>query len=297
MEMKTLYIIDMMNLVMRNYHAFAKHGLYNDQGEPTGAIYGTCGFILSMLNEKKPDHIVVAKESPDDLSWRKDLYAGYKANREGRPEDMGFQYDEIIRFFDILGVKHISESGNEADDVVGALTHKFENDAQCFIVSGDKDFMQLVNRNTSLLIPKTKGKYIVAREKDVLEKFGCAPDKVQDVLALMGDKVDCVPGVTGIGPKGAAKLINEFGSVDGVYENLEKIGKNHKEKLEKCRREAFISHQLVGLNRELELGGLSLGDLSLIRKPDMNRELYDFLVSHNMDSLAEKYTPQFCGWV
>src|SRR5690606_31633229 len=139
--MKTLYVIDFMNIAFRNYHAFYRQNLTNSHGESTGALYGTAQFLLNLIQLKQPDYIAVALESDD--SFRKDMYPDYKKNREGKPSDFESQLEPLKMMFGILGIPMIRIKGLEADDVIGSVVTKFKHQVECHIVSGDKDFMQL----------------------------------------------------------------------------------------------------------------------------------------------------------
>lgn len=287
--MKKLFIIDYMNIVSRSHWAFDKYDLRSDAGLPTGAIYGTCSFIFNLFKEHSPDYMVAAKESPSKESWRKDLYADYKSNRGEKPENMVQQFPEIDKFFGLLGVPLISIEKNEADDVVGSLVHQLGDQVEIVIVSSDKDFMQLIGPNVKQYIPKNGGEHIIAGAEEVLKKFSCTPDKVRDVLAIMGDSVDCVPGVKGIGPKGASQLVEEYGSIGGVFKNVGVIKASHAVKLRTHREMALLSYKLVGLNKKLDLG-VTLEEM--VCSTPVAKKVYDFLISHDMNSLASNYFDQ-----
>ena len=286
---KKLYIIDYMSITHRMYWAFEKYGLQNERGEPTSALFGVAGFLLTILKDNKPDYIVAAKESSDGTSWRKDMYALYKSNRSEKPVNLVKQYPEIDKFYQMLGIPMISAPSQEADDIVGSLVKQYSDQVDCMIVSSDKDFMQLISPTTSMYIPQNGGGYIIANEQEVLKKFDCTPDKVRSILALMGDTADCVPGAKGIGPKGAAKLIKEWGSLQNVYCNLDTIKKAHSNKLRDSRMDVAMSYKLVGLNQDIDLG-LTLEDM--VTKPLPGKSVYEYLLSHNMNSVASEYFEQ-----
>lgn len=246
--MSKLYVIDFMNLFFRNYHAFEKMNMTTSDGIPTGALFGMATSLVSLIKKENPDYIAVAMES--DQSIRKNIYPRYKENREGMPSDVERCLPHVVDLFRQLKIPMFKMTGYEADDVIGCIVKTFRDRVtHTYIVSGDKDFMQLIRNNVSLYIPKTKGEYVVANGNQCFQKFGCMPDQVVDVLALMGDKIDCIPGVQGIGPKGAAKLINQFGTVENMYSNEEELRKSvtakQFKKLIAGKEDAMISKKLA----------------------------------------------------
>lgn len=285
--MKTFYIIDFMNLAFRNYHAFYRHNLTTSSGEPTGTLYGMTSFMVNLIQQQKPDYIAVAMES--DSSFRKDMYPDYKKNREGKPSDFEEQLGSVIQMFELLGIPMLRIPGLEADDVIGCLIEQNGQDKKNFIVSGDKDFMQLVNDNTRLYMPKSGGEYLIAGPDEVEDKFGCQPDQVVDVLAIMGDKVDCIPGVNGIGEKGAAKLIKSFGTLESIYENIDsdQITKAHKTKLMKSTDDAFMSQRLAKIVTNVPLS-LQDSDIKFDSDRLKNPAFLDFLDTYELRSIKNK---------
>lgn len=276
--MKRVFLIDFMNLAFRNFHAFEKMGLKTSTGVPTGTLFGMASFIVNLVQNEQPDYIAIAMESDD--CFRKSILSTYKENRQGKPSEFEEYLPHVIQMFNVLGIPMFKFRGMEADDVIGILTTKFKKDHEIFIVSGDKDFMQLVDDNVKLYMPKNKGTYVIAGEQEVQEKFGCTPNQVIDVLALMGDKVDCIPGVQGIGPKGAAKLISQFGSVKNMYADSEalrkSVSKKQYEKLENGKSDAFTSYELAKIVTNIDI--------------DMDAEIMAF----SEDRLKNPYFLEFC---
>jgi len=292
--LKKLYIIDFMNLAFRNYHAFYKHGLSTSRGEPTGTLHGMTSFMVNLINNKNPDYIAVAMES--DTSFRKDMFPGYKENREGKPSDFESQLGSVIQMFNLLGIPMLRSEGLEADDVIGCLVNQFSSDKKTYIISGDKDFMQLVNDNVKLYMPKSGGNHIIASYDEVETKFGCTPDQVVDVLAIMGDKVDCIPGVMGIGEKGAAKLIQKFGSLEAIYENIDSgdITKAHREKLLKSSDDAFMSQRLAKIVTDITMP-VSENDLEFNSDLLRQQEFMDFLDRYELNAIKNKIKVKLNG--
>ncbi|MFW7379501.1 MAG: DNA polymerase I [Oligoflexus sp.] len=245
MPKKRLFIIDAMALAFRSYHAFARP-LSTSSGMPTQAVYGSLMFLFNLIEKEKPDYLVIATDT-DKKTFRHELYDKYKANRSDMPEDMAVQIPYLYRAFTALGCHTLKVPGLEADDLIGSLVHQWaSDDLHCYIVSGDKDFMQLINPNVSLYSPKKGGEVKVTDLGGVVEKFGVQASQVIDVLALMGDSSDNVPGVRGIGEKGAAKLIHDFGSLDALYANLDRVqNKRQRTSLEEYKDLAYLSQKLV----------------------------------------------------
>jgi DNA polymerase-1 len=287
--MKKVFIIDFMNLAFRNFHAFEKMNLTTSSGIPTGTLFGMASFMVNLIKNENPDYIAVAMES--DESFRKDMFPSYKENRSGKPSEFEEYLPHVIQMFHTLGIPLFKFRGMEADDVIGILTKKFKDEADIFIVSGDKDFMQLVDDNVKLYMPKSKGLYSIAGKNEVFEKFGCRPDQVVDVLALMGDKVDCIPGVQGIGPKGASKLISQFGSLENMYADSEALRKSvstkQYEKLSNGMDDAFMSYKLATIVQDVDIK-LGLNDISFSAENLKSQQFLDFCDTYELTSIKNK---------
>jgi DNA polymerase I len=251
---KRFFIIDAMAMAFRNFHAFGARPLTTSSGLPVSAIYGSAVFLMKLIEEERPDFLAIGSDCREP-TFRHELYPQYKANRKEMPEDLAVQLPYLFQLFDAFGIPTLKTPGVEADDIIGTLVKKFGSQGtECFIVSGDKDFLQLVNSHISLYSPKKGGKVVITTGTGILDKFGCHPEQVIDILALIGDSSDNVPGVPGIGEKGAAKLINKYGSLDGIYENLEDI--SNKRMLEGLRNNkdlAYLSQKLVTIRTDLSV--------------------------------------------
>jgi len=244
----TVYIIDGSSYIFRAY--FAIRALSNSKGLPTNATLGFTQMILRLIKDEDPKNLVMVFDSKEP-TFRKKKYQQYKANREVPPEDLVPQFDYIKKVTRALNIPLLEKPGFEADDIIATLVRKvLPRKAKAVIVSGDKDLMQLVNDDV-VMLDTMKGKRTGVQ--GVLEKFGVAPDKVIDVQALAGDSSDNVPGVPGIGPKTASQLIQEFGSLDGVYENLDSLKGKKKENLEENKEQAYLSQWLVTLTDQVPL--------------------------------------------
>lgn len=260
------FIIDMMNLAFRSYYGYRE--LATSTGRPTGVCYGFSQAIRRIIEEYKPDYMVVAKEG-GGKTFRHELYEGYKSNRSDKPIDLDPQIQDLTRMIEVFGIPMISSKGFEADDIIGTLARRFASpECHVYIASGDKDFMQLVGPNISMLRFTNSGPQIVTRDQ-VIEKFGVEPKQVVDCLALMGDASDMVPGVAGIGEKGAAKLISAHGTLEAVYENLKQLSPKLAQKLVNDKDSAFLSKSLVTIIQDVPLD-VSLEDCRLKEPPSID---------------------------
>jgi DNA polymerase-1 len=194
MSPKRLYIVDAMALAYRSFFAFGRTPLSTSSGEPTAAIYGTAMFMNKFITEEKPDHLVVVTDSPKP-SFRKELYKEYKAQRDRMPDDLTRQLSTIFELFEAYGAKAHKLEGYEADDLIGSICKKYASqDLLTFIVSGDKDFMQLINDYTFMYSPKRNEPAIIVDQDKVFEKFLCKPEQVVDCLALICWRADETQG-------------------------------------------------------------------------------------------------------
>ena len=195
-------------------------------------------------------------------TFRHQMFPDYKANRTEKDKDLTSQIPDFKKFFRCLSVPTIGIAGYEADDIIGSIATQFgKDDTEVYIVSADKDFMQLVNQNVFMYKPLKWPEFEIVDHNKVVEKYGIAPAQVVDMLAIMGDSADNVPGVHGIGEKGATKLLKSFGSLDGIYQNLHSVtGKRAIEGLTKSKKSAYLSKELVQLKNDIELG-VSLEDM------------------------------------
>lgn len=252
MSKKRLFIIDAMAMAFRSYHAIRP--LTSSQGVPVNAVYGSLLFLWSLIEREKPDYLAFATDS-QEKTFRHQLYTAYKANRTEMPPDLAAQLPYLFRLFQALEAPLLKEPNLEADDLIGSVVVQHASpELHCYIVSGDKDFMQLINPHVTLYSPKKGGEVHEVNDAEVFSKFACRPDQVIDILALIGDSSDNVPGVPGIGDKGAAKLIQQFGSLDGIYAHLGEIS-NQKQRLslETNRELAYLSQKLVTIHTEAQL--------------------------------------------
>ncbi|MBI3004698.1 MAG: DNA polymerase I [Ignavibacteriales bacterium] len=249
----TLFLIDGMAIAYRSYFAFIQRPLVNSRGENTSAIYGFVTFLNKILEDENPDYIAVVFDTHKP-TFRHTTYKEYKATRQKMPEDMLSQLGTLKEVVRAYNIPVLELDGYEADDIMGTLAKRAEKEnVETFLVTSDKDFMQLVSDKTKIYKPGKGGNEVeIVGVKGVLEKFGVPPHMVIDVLGLVGDTSDNVPGVHGVGEKTAIPLIVEYGSIEGVYKNIESIPqKGLKQKLESNKDKAFLSKQLVTIDTDV----------------------------------------------
>jgi len=284
---KTLYLIDGTALLYRAYYAHIRNPLINSKGMNTSAIFGVVSSFIYFVESFKPEHVVIAfdRKGPTFRHEKSELY---KANRPPMPEDMIPQVEPVMRFFELITVPELGRSGWEADDILGSLAYKFKQDYQVVIVTGDKDYCQLVQERIKLYDPMKK-KLIDTEE--VISKYGIEPRQFIDYLALMGDSSDNIPGVKGIGPVGAQKLLSEFGSLDGIYANLESIAPKIREKLEADRDNAYLSQELARIAADMDLDFPDPTQISF--KAEYLIRAKDFLADYELNTLKSRLEQKY----
>ncbi|MFG0273560.1 MAG: DNA polymerase I [Phycisphaerales bacterium] len=252
--MKTLYIIDGHAQFFRAFHAIRSAMTSPVTKEPTNATFGFVGLILKLLKEDRPDYLVtVIDVSGDRETFRSEIYPEYKAHREKPPESFGPQVERCVSLLEAVGVPVLGEAGVEADDVIATLVerHKGDADLKIRIISKDKDLQQLLEPGRVEMYDAHTGEVIDVDR--LLEKKGVAPSQVVDMLALMGDTVDNVPGVPGVGEKTAAKLIGEYGSLDALMARADEIKGKRGEALRAAKDLLPLSRTLVTLKRDVDV--------------------------------------------
>lgn len=247
--MKKIYLIDISSLFFRAFYAIRP--LSTPDGKPVNAVYGLLSMLIKLLKSEKPEYAVVCYDRKEP-SFRKDLYEDYKANRSDMPDDLVLQIPYMKKLVELLGIPTLEVPQYEADDLIGTLTRiGLENQSQVIIVSGDKDFAQLV-QNGVVLYDTMKDSRM--DDTGVIEKWGVKPSQFIDYLAIVGDSSDNIPGVSGLGPKGAQKLISEFGSLEKIYEYIDQVKPaGAQEKLKNSREMAFLSKKLVTIEQNVPI--------------------------------------------
>lgn len=240
-------LIDGNAIVHRAYHVMPP--LTRSDGTPTGAVQGFFNMILKIIQELKPAHLAIAFDSPSP-NFRKELFDGYQSQRPAVESDLSPQFGIIQKILKSARISTYAVEGLEADDIIGTIAEKAKEAGHLvYILTGDRDLLQLVNHKTKILAPvKGISEMTLFDEEKVKEKYGISPGQFVEMKALMGDNSDNYQGVSGIGPKTAANLIGEYNSIENIYKNIDQIRtKNPKlaEKLEAGRENAKLAHQLA----------------------------------------------------
>ena len=267
---KKLFLIDSYALIYRAYFAFIKNPRMSSKGLDTSAIYGFLNTLTELIREEKPTHIAAVFDLKGPTK-RHDLYTEYKANRDAMPEGISLAIPYIKELLDALKIQKISLPGYEADDLIGTLGKKAEEEGfSTYMITPDKDFAQLVTEKTFIYKPgKRSDGPIIMGKNEVCEKYGLKDiNQFIDFLAMMGDSSDNIPGITGVGPKTAQNLIQEYGSMEEVYNNVDQIKGKLKEKLIESRDNAFLSKKLVRIITDAPIN-VSISEL-LRKSPNLN---------------------------
>jgi len=268
----SLYIVDAMNFLFRAFHALPP--LTTTKGIPTGAVYGLCQMLLRIEREQRPTHLCVVFDAPGE-NFRHRIFNEYKSHRPPMPADLTVQLDLVHSVIAAFGIQTLVVPGFEADDVIATVARQaVASTMDVVICSSDKDLLQLCGGRIWILDTMRNKRLGVA---EVHEKFGVGPDRVGDVLALMGDSIDNVPGVDGIGPKTAAELINRFGSLDELLARAGEVKGKRGEALVAARESVRISRELVRLREDVPLpkglDDLHRVEIDRARLGDLFREL------------------------
>ena len=301
-----LYLIDGFALVFRSYYAMMRNPLTNMQGENISALLGSVKQIQQILRyarkhrPKEYPRVVMLLDS-GELTFRHKLYPEYKANREAAPQDLAVQIGYMSELLEKWGIPTYKISGYEADDLIATLAKMASGyQKDCYIVTRDKDLYQLIDDYICIL-KLEKGKIEEHRQDYVIEKWGVEPLQIRDYLALIGDSSDNIPGVKGIGPKGAVKLLSQHKSLEGIYNQLEQVQpESMRKKLKEYREQAEISYELVGLIHKVpELEQVPWPELwKQFEVPPMvlgqqNPEFANFLFKLGMNQLAGEFDEKF----
>ncbi len=295
--MKKVVLVDGNNLLFRSYYATAYQGNFmkNSKGFPTNALYGFINMINKIINEEKPSYMLVAFDK--GKTFRHDKYEDYKAGRIKMPNELKQQFPIAKKILTNLGIKWFEIENYEADDIVGTLASMIDksNEYEGLIISSDKDLLQLITDKVVVKLLKSKD-YILMNKETFYETYGLTPDKMIDLKALEGDSSDNIPGVKGIGEKTALKLLQDYGSLEDVYNNLAFIKAAVSTKLINERDKAFESKDLVTIYKQVPLGFsiedtlISNGNLDELKKIYEDLEFYSFLKNMNIKRKKEDIT-------
>lgn len=264
--MKTLLLIDANALIHRFFHALPP--LTTPTGEPVGGIYGLCGMLLKMLNppisRQKPDYLTAAFDTPEK-TFRKEEFEEYKIHRPPTASELVSQIKKAPEIFELFKIKTFAKPGFEADDILGTFAEKFKGESglQIIMLSGDHDLLQLVDNDkiVAQIIKTGLTETILYNEATVIAKYGLKPSQLPDLKGLIGDASDNIPGIKGIGPKTANRLLQEFQTIEKMFENIGLIPEKIAKKLRGQENVAAISKKLATIKRDIPIE-CSLNDLT-----------------------------------
>jgi len=276
-ERERIFIIDGYAILYRAHYALIRNPLITSYGLHTSALYGFINQIFNLIKSESPDFLVCAFDSKEK-TFRHEIYNDYKANRSPMPEELQNQLPHLWQILELMNIPILKKAGFEADDIIGTIAQNAEKKGlDSFIVSGDKDFMQLITNHISMYSPGTRKTPhpVIFNPKKVEEKWGIPPNKIIDLLALMGDSADNIPGVSGVGEKTAVKLIKQFGSLESALENADKISNKRVNRgLKEDVENAKLSKKLARIHTSVELE-LNIEDFKT-KKIQTNRTIEKF---------------------
>lgn len=289
---KKLLLIDSSAIIFRSFFATS---MYTCNGTSTSAIYGFFNTLQKLIKDFNPDYILCCQDVKRSSLKRKQLLEAYKSDRAPMPQDLYHQFGAIDEMLNILGISKLKIEGYEADDVLASVANKFCNELQIVIVTGDKDLLQNVKNNVSVATlskVEQKGYKLNITRDDVIDTIGVPPNYIPDLFGLMGDSVDGIPGIHGVGHKTAIRLLAEYYTLDGVYNNIHLVRGKLKEKLIENKAIAYLSKQLATANItniDIDINSLSLtkfADLSKERKLDF----LNFCRRYEFNSFIKRYS-------
>lgn len=261
--METLLLIDGNSILYRSY--FALPDLTDAEGAPAGALYGFASALIRVLREHGVRYAAVAYDRPE-RTFREEEFPAYKGTRRETPGDLVSQIEESKKIGEALGMKTFEAAGYEADDIIATLVERFRSDekVRLAILSGDHDALQLVEGDEIVVwMPQSGGRYAVYDEEAVRERFGVPPERIPDYKGLVGDTSDNIPGVRGVGPKAAARIVREFGSLEEFYELGPKPDQPLMRRLIEGRESALLSKRLATMRRDVPIEIPDRRDLEL----------------------------------
>ncbi|MCY3826829.1 MAG: DNA polymerase I [Candidatus Dadabacteria bacterium] len=248
MSQHPLYLIDGSSYIFRAYYG-VRADLSTSDGFPTNAVYGFATMLLKFLREYEPRYLGMVFDSKGEV-FRNEIYPEYKANRDEAPESLQLQFSKIFELVRAFSIPMLAMEGYEADDIIGTIAMA-QGTSKVVLVTGDKDFCQLVSENVTLVDTMRER---VTGVQEVHQKYGIEPGQMIDFFALVGDKVDNIPGVAGVGEKTASALISKYGDLDDVYRNLEELRPSVAKRLKEHKDNAYLSRELVTIKTDVEVG-------------------------------------------
>ncbi|PIP63824.1 hypothetical protein CO165_05115 [Candidatus Roizmanbacteria bacterium CG_4_9_14_3_um_filter_33_18] len=282
--MQTLLIIDGNAIMHRAYHALPP--FKSSDGTPTNVVYGYLSMLNKVIVDFKPDYLISCFDTPEK-TFRNELFKEYQSQRPKIDDDFIVQIPLVKQAVDVAGVVRMEKPGYEADDLIGTITRIFEtNKFRVIILTGDKDIFQLITDNVFVASPQLGLANIKIFDKSEVEKkLDITPNQIIEYKALVGDPSDNYPGASGIGPKTACKLIHQFGTVENIYKNIDKVeSEKVKEILKKERESVLLSEKLATIMTDIEIDL----DIEKLKFKGFDKKLIDFLTQYQMSTLTKR---------
>jgi DNA polymerase-1 len=282
--MQTLLLIDGNAIMHRAYHALPP--FKSSDGTPTNVVYGYLSMLYKVVTDFKPDYLISCFDTPV-ATFRNKLFKEYQSQRPKIDDDFIVQIPLVKEAVDVSGIERMEKDGFEADDLIGTITRIFEkNKFRVVILTGDKDIFQLITENVFVASPQLGLANIkIFDSSEVEKKLDVKPNEIVEYKALAGDPSDNYPGASGIGPKTACKLIHQFGTVEEIYKNIDKIDSEKvKEILKKEKDNVFISKKLATIMTDVDVNI----DIEKLKFRGFNKKLIDFLTKYQMGSLIKR---------
>ncbi|MCX7956369.1 MAG: DNA polymerase I [Endomicrobia bacterium] len=279
-KISKIYVIDGNAYVHRAYHALPP--LTTHTGLPINAVFGFIKMIFKLLKQYRPEYLCICMDS-DKPTFRHILYKDYKAKRKELEDDLKLQFPIVYEFIRNSGIPYFVVDGYEADDTISCLVKKFKGISEIMIISGDKDILQLVDKN---VLVYNEHKNIIYDDKKVFEKYGVSAKQLVDYFTIVGDKVDNIDGIEGVGPKTAAELLYRFGSIEGIYNNFDNLPYKLKEKFLGKKQQLINNSKLIKLEDNIE--EINKITLDMLRLNSLKiKEIKEFMVQYDMKSLLK----------
>ena len=287
---KKLFLLDAFALIYRAYYSFISNPRISSKGFNTSAMFGFTNTLFDLIKKENPTHIAVVFDPPsgDQKNFRVEQYAEYKANREAMPEDIARSIPYIKAIVEGFNIPALEVAGFEADDVIGTLAKKAARKGYTvYMMTPDKDYGQLVEENIFMYKPARGGGDVeIMGVKEICDKYGIVrPEQVIDILGMMGDAVDNIPGIPGVGEKTAIKFVQQFDSVEGLYENLDKLKGKMKEKVEANKDLAYMSKELATIVLDVPI---ELNEKNLIRDEPNQERLIEIFTELEFKTMAKR---------
>ncbi len=287
-----IFLLDAYALAYRSYYAFIKNPRINSKGENTSAVFGFVNTILELIKSQEPNYLGVVFD-PHGATFRHEMFKEYKANRESMPDDMRQSIPYIKQVVEAMNIPVVEVEGFEADDVIGTLANQFaKENFEVFMMTPDKDYAQLVTDNIFVYKPARSGNQAEVWDTEkVIEKFKVKPSQIIDLLGLMGDSADNIPGCPGVGPKTAEQLITKYGSIEQIYEHTDELKGKQKENLLNFKDKVLLSKKLATIITEVPVN-VQIDDFKLSEPNEPKlRELFEQLEFKNfIDRVLGKET-------